>query len=360
MGMMLKDRGFLVYPDPMEEISEFHYIESFTKNLPNLIDRGYFRLNARTELQQLDIEKLLLFLKCGNEHAIERLFMLYCYFASAYIHSPGREEVKLLPKQIARPLVALANYLNRPPILSYASYCLNNWKRIDKSKPIELGNIELLQNFSNQAKRDEDWFILVHVDIEAKASVALNAIQKFRDFQYTLLEALQDVADSLKKMNATLVRMPENCSPEIYFSKVRPYIFGFNDVIYDGCFDNKLQTFRGETGAQSSIIPALINTLGIRHRASVLTDHLRDMKNYMPKEHVRFIDSLNSELRAYQPDIKDLYNECIDQVIAFRSKHFEYAVNYIEKKVSNPMGTGGTPYIPWLKQLIEETKEYYV
>ena len=36
----------------------------------------------------------------------------------------------------------------------------------------------------------------------------------------------------------------------------------------------------------------------------------------------------------------------------------DYAVNYIEKKVDNPLGTGGTPYIPWLKQLIEETREF--
>ena len=33
-------------------------------------------------------------------------------------------------------------------------------------------------------------------------------------------------------------------------------------------------------------------------------------------------------------------------------------MNYIEKKVDNPLATGGTPYVPWLRQLIDETKTY--
>ena len=45
-------------------------------------------------------------------------------------------------------------------------------------------------------------------------------------------------------------------------------------------------------------------------------------------------------------------------MIAFRTRHFEYAINYIQKKVDNPLATGGTPYVPWLRQLIEESKEH--
>ncbi len=37
--------------------------------------------------------------------------------------------------------------LGRPPVLSYASYALDNWRRIDRKNPIDLGNIALLQNF---------------------------------------------------------------------------------------------------------------------------------------------------------------------------------------------------------------------
>jgi indoleamine 2,3-dioxygenase len=145
---------------------------------------------------------------------------------------------------------------------------------------------------------------------------------------------------------------------------VRPYIFGFNDIVYEGCFNNAPQNFRGETGAQSSIVPTMLMALGIRHKSSLLTQHLEDMRNYMPAPHRRFIEEQASVRdfaeRAAKPRIKEWYNACLNELIAFRSRHFEYAVNYIEKKVDNPIATGGTPYVPWLRQLIEETKEFYL
>ena len=46
--------------------------------------------------------------------------------------------------------------------------------RLDVSKPIELGNIVCLNNFLGGV--DEEWFRLVHVEIEAKAGPALASI----------------------------------------------------------------------------------------------------------------------------------------------------------------------------------------
>jgi hypothetical protein len=40
--------------------------------------------------------------------------------------------------------------------------------------------------------------------------------------------------------------------------------------------------FRGETGAQSSIMPTLVAFMKIPHRPSMLTNHLADMRKYMP------------------------------------------------------------------------------
>ena len=180
---------------------------------------------------------------------------------------------------------------------------------------------------------------------------------------------LTSVADSLAEVNRTMARMPEGCRPEVYFLKVRPYIFGFTDIIYGGCFDNVPQSYRGETGAQSSIIPTMLRAFGIAHKDSLLTKHLEDMQLYMPAPHRQFINDQESvrefAMRAAANDgagkrIKDLYNACLAEIIAFRARHFEYAVNYIEKKVDNPIATGGTPYVPWLRQLIEETKEFYL
>jgi indoleamine 2,3-dioxygenase len=286
------------------------------------------------------------------------------------VHAPGLPTVPKIPAHVAVPLVHLAERACRPPILSYASYCLHNWRRIDPKGPIALGNIALLQNFSmpGDGKTDEDWFILVHVDIEARAGAALNAVQKMKAAiaknDVPALAALLDAAAaSLHAMNQTLNRMPEGCSADVYFRKVRPYIFGFNDIVYEGCFDNKPQTYRGETGAQSSIIPTMLIAFGLRHKNTMLTAHLEDMRKYMPAPHRQFIleqASVREFAMKAEQKIKDRYNACLAEIIAFRSRHFEYAVNYIEKKVDNPIATGGTPYVPWLRQLIEESKEFYL
>ena len=68
----------------------------------------------------------------------------------------------------------VAHQLDRTPVLSYASYALDNCRRLDPNGPIALGNIVLLQHFL--AGLDEGWFILIHVDIEAKAVPALRVI----------------------------------------------------------------------------------------------------------------------------------------------------------------------------------------
>jgi indoleamine 2,3-dioxygenase len=305
------------------------------------------------------------------------LFVLFSYFASAYVHAPGLPPVQRLPAEIAGPLVQLGQICSRPPILAYASYCLHNWRRIDANGPIALGNIELLQNFSlpGEGKSDEDWFILVHVDIEARAGKALTALKSLPGVlkydedprQETLL---REALDGLRAMNKTMDRMPEGCSPEVYFRKVRPYIFGFDKLVYEGCFENTPQSYRGETGAQSSIVPAVLMALGIHHKDSLLTKHLDDMRHYMPAPHRQFIAEQPSVrddiIRLADKDgargraLKDLYNACLSEVIAFRNRHFEYAINYIQKKVDNPLATGGTPFVPWLKLLIEESKEFYL
>lgn len=376
MQWKLLDRGFLPTPDPLSGFSHdrFAHIEMLGRELPQLVHDRRFREAAAQALRDgVDWSRLA----DRNGAEAERLFMLFSYIASAYVHSPGLPPVDRLPTAIAGPLVRLGEICQRPPILAYASYCLHNWRRIDPAGPIALGNIELLQNFSvaGDGKKDEDWFILVHVDIEARAGAVLTACRSLAGTMaggddVRVDAVLQNLLMGLRAINKTMDRMPEGCSPEVYFRKVRPYIFGFNDLVYEGCFDNKPQTYRGETGAQSSIVPTLLMALGIRHKDSMLMEHLNDMRNYMPAAHRQFIaeqasvrehvlGQIRSGAEAAAP-LKEMYNACLAEVIAFRSRHFEYAINYIQKKVANPLATGGTPYVPWLRQLIEESKEHYL
>jgi indoleamine 2,3-dioxygenase len=73
-------------------------------------------------------------------------------------------------------LRSVCSRLHRPPILSYDGYALANWKRFEPAGPIALGNIDTIQNFVHLY--DEHWFILVHVEIEARAATLLQSIDR--------------------------------------------------------------------------------------------------------------------------------------------------------------------------------------
>lgn len=372
----IEGRGFLPAIDPVVYLPQYPELEQLANELPYFMDMRRVREELVANLRPLKIDAS----QSMGALELERLFGLYCYFASSYVHACGENTAARLPAEIAEPLVRLSKRLHRLPILAYASYCLTNWQRIDPTRPIELGNISLLQHFTQEASRDEAWFILVHVDIEARAAQAVSAILELWNLKDgdmlenvpLVIRCLVGIDQSLKAMNKTMRRMPEQCSPEIYYKRVRPYIFGFNNVVYELKEDNQLMTLRGETGAQSSIVPAIQTVLGVKHKNTMLTQHLQDMRKYMPRQHSQFLANLEENgfnLRVYLDqckavniqrfnELKEIYNSCLNGLIEFRSLHLHYAVEYIHKKVDNPNGTGGTPYIPWLSQLVEETKEY--
>ena len=57
---------------------------------------------------------------------------------------------------------------------------------------------------------------------------------------------------------------------------------------------------------------------------------------------------------------KTIYNEVLEAMATFREVHFGWAQEYINSRVSDPRGTGGTPYMQWLGQLIQETRDHKI
>ena len=57
----------------------------------------------------------------------------------------GGPTPQALPAAIAVPWSQVAAALGMPPILTYATYNLYNWRRLDPAAPIQLGNIVCLQ-----------------------------------------------------------------------------------------------------------------------------------------------------------------------------------------------------------------------
>jgi indoleamine 2,3-dioxygenase len=268
-------------------------------------------------------------------------------------------------------------------VLSYSSYALHNYFRFDRNREIECGNIGLIQNFLGGI--DEEWFILIHVDIERKAAPGLAILHACLDAaesrQAEQLEVfLATVEASINSMYATLKRMPEWCDPYIYYHRVRPYIHGWKNhpdlpdgLIYERvtAYQCQPQHFRGETGAQSTIVPSLDAMLGIAHKEDLLRSYLMEMRTYMPPDHRAFIESLEAR-GSVRPFIQqsgrvlltEVYNACITGLERFRALHFEYAASYIFRQAQtnnkNPhdVGTGGTPFMKYLQKHREETADH--
>ena len=318
-------------------------------------------------------------LKEKNNDEINLAMSHLSFIAHAYIWG-GHKPQPVLPEVIAEPWVKLANYLGRPPILSYASYCLDNWYKINKQEPISLNNVALINNFLGGV--DEDWFVTIHVCIEDAASGAVDAAYKISHLDKNnsvndFLSQLKQIRKSLIKVNDIFSKMPQKCDPYVYYHRVRPYIFGTKDnpdlkkgLIYENQYDNKPQFFRGETGAQSSIIPFLDGALGIGHTNDNLKHYLNEMRDYMPPKHRKMIEKVENKSQAKEIILKSKlltkeYNHCVEEIRKFRAQHLEYAATYIHKQAqvksdvgtggSVVRGTGGTPFMKYLKKHRDET-----
>jgi indoleamine 2,3-dioxygenase len=366
--------GYLPTYDPAKNLSAGNEEwDQFGRDIPKLLMSSDFRKRV-TELPDFKVSTL------KGDAEIQRAMLVLSYIGQSYQWSDVKP-ASTLPKKLALPWYEVGKLVGRPPILSYQSYASDNWRRIDPNGPIECGNIALQQCFLGG--QDEEWFILIHIDIEKKAGKALKAIEDAQGDVVSsdadkLLISMTKLRDSLAAMYSVLCRMPEKCDPYIYFHRVRPYIFGWrnnpslpNGVIYEGVDEYKGvgQTFRGETGAQSAIIPAADGVLGIDHEKDELREYLMEMRQYMPPQHVKFIEAVEAgpSVRAFvksanSAKLTAIFNECVEIVADFRAKHLEYAGTYIHAQAQatpgNPsaVGTGGTPFMVYLRKHRDETK----
>ena len=374
---------FLPKKDPLKtyttDTRSLKLIADIAAHLPKLLLTG----QVQKTIKDLNINALSVnsIIKDGDIREVKLAMAHLSFISHAYIWG-GKNPEKILPEAIAKPWVKLANKLERPPILSYGSYCLDNWYRLDSKEDISLQNVGLITNFLGGV--DEDWFVTIHVCIENAASKAVNAATKLSYLNEDnsindYLANLKDIVASLKEVNNIFSRMPEKCDPYIYYHRVRPFIFGTKDnpdlkkgLIYEGQFNNKPQFFRGETGAQSSIMPFLDGALGIYHTKDHLRHYLNEMRDYMPPEHRKMIEDVESRSNAktYIQQSKRLvneYNKCLEEIRKFRALHLEFAATYIhqQSQIKNPFGrggstitgTGGTPFMKYLKKHRDETQK---
>ena len=375
------DRGFLT-PHDMDEVTlpeDFDPILRAGRHLSDYMSAG----RVQVFLEQLPEIDMDIHLDKLSDAQLRMLMVHYSFIVQSYVWGEKDNVPLTLPRNLAVPFCKLADKIGQYPLLPYTGYTLDNWGKLDKSGPIALDNIYVIQNFIDG--QDENWFIMVHIEIEAKAGPALAAIPHLisaidEDNDTKVKEHLRLIADAWMHINPVFDRMPERCDPYMYYNRVRPYIHGWkgnpampDGLIYEGVdkYDGKPQAFRGQTGSQSSIVPTMDALLGIGHENDPLKEYLDELHEYRPPKHRAFIDKVRelSTLRDYvltkhDDDMTSLYNEIVEAVQAFRTKHLEYAANYINKQArsadGNPVdvGTGGTPFMKYLKKHRDESRDH--
>lgn len=351
-------RGLLPSQDPVSEFTcypELALLNNWGNALPDLLLEGDFRAQAESwnipEWPSLNIDQ-------SNIAELHLYYVRLGFIVSAYVNQVGQERARCIPSNLAKPFVKVCQLLKRPPILSYDGYALYNWYRLDPSKPIQLGNIDTIQNFVSLI--DERWFILVHVAIESLSGKMIEHMINL-DIRESdqVNRCLKIMDETLKQQLAILKRIPERMSADVYYKQFRPYISFFDNVKYEGT-DHRQVNYRGESGAQSTIIPLVSAFMKIPYESTELTTHLKDMVNYMPARHRKLLRAIQARDGIRKVASPILFNRVLETLALFREQHSDWAKLYIADKSSDQRGTGRTPYSHWLQQLIDETRAYKI
>ncbi|GAQ82575.1 indoleamine 2,3-dioxygenase [Klebsormidium nitens] len=309
---------------------------------------------------------------------------------AAYI-TEGRQKENhsraLVPAVLARPFYAAAKRVDQQLIMEYSSYCLNNFYSVDGSEG-DWTKLRLIRSFDGGP--EEATFILIHSIIEHNTPRMIEVIERVKEaVKAADVAACEEGLKELLKVQERLLvcglQMFNASDPECYVDKVRPWIFGYKNnpdfpdgVVFDGVLDNQPQFLRGETGAQSNIIPVLDALLGIEHAHDALFQMLKELEDYRPAGHRRYLQDMRramwgddvSEPRADvtrahalralveergSRELAATFNECVMAVYLFRAMHVIYSDLYIGRKTAKEAATGGTPYKVYLRKHRDES-----
>ena len=315
---------------------------------------------------------------CTKEEWRAALILLSGLF-QGYLWQDGEKGLPTkMPSVLSVPFVKVSKQIGTPPVGNYASTVLYNWRLRDPRKEMSLENLQAIVNHTGT--EDESWFFMVHVVIELEAVPAVEAIWEGlggmdKEDNVVLSHCLKKIESALINMMQALNRMSERCEPKTFYVSIRPYVAGTKDldafpegILYEGV-DSKPLAYNGASAAQSTPLRAFDCFLGIDHDGKEL-EFLEEMRKYMPEKHRKFLEylSIQRSLRQYivQSQDKDLitqYNSTIETFVEFRDAHIVVVTRFIvnqKQHTVNPsleeIGTGGTPFMHFLKNVRDNTK----
>lgn len=371
------NRGFLPSHNPVSLLPDNHpfhqELNHLIRELPILLKKKQLRyeidkLNCQYKSYLLDISLM-------DSRTVAVAMLILTMLSQAYVWETPDSPATQIPRVISANLAALSKKHSRLPALSYQDYVLNNWRLKKPDQGITLENVEPLFTFTGS--RDEAWFIIIHIVMEKICGNALRAaLQSVLHAKNGQLDSLNQsfntLSNSLSEANKILKKMKEQCDPDYFFNTLRLYLKDWKEI-GGVCFDLDDRTekiyheFRGPSGAQSSIIPALDAVMGIKHQTEPV---LKIFKQYMPLEHQGFIDYMTSNnlkeivTKSHQKELITEYENVIQSISVFRIQHFALVKDFIFIPASKLgiaphkiIGTGGTRVDEYLERRTERTHQ---
>lgn len=288
--------------------------------------------------------------------------------------------------------------------MEYAgSYALYNYRLEDPKQGMDYSNLRLIRAFEHglDPTSSEAGFVLVHIEMVKHSGPLVKGATSLLSLaadhpasaprlplpqRHAINTALGDILSALGRINTAMETMWSKSRPASYTS-FRTFIFGItsqsmfpNGVVYEGVPPEEPQSFRGESGANDSIIPLMDNLLQIPMPDTPLTAILRDFRDYRPSNHRAFLGhvadrsaqlglkrlvlALGEETATGNSEEDDerkeairtsrrLWLKILHQVRDFRWRHWCFAREYILKRTSHPTATGGSPIVTWLPNQLQ-------
>ncbi|KAI1379306.1 indoleamine 2,3-dioxygenase family protein [Hypoxylon crocopeplum] len=389
--MVSTTRGFLARMDPIVALPpEFDAVETLLQAMPVRTQSGKPGLLATGQLGDAvlgslpdlsdQVEKYR-----DNLPIMNALYRDYSFLASAFLLEPCHMRfIKGEPYGLGRSF--LPSQLSLP---------------INPDAGLEYSNLSLIRAFEHglDPMSSEAGFVLVHVDmvknsgplvhgtmacLQALAnSDHLSAQQQRKAFN----DGLCTIVDAMQKVNTVMETMWMKSKPRSYTS-FRTFIFGITSqsmfpdgVVYEGVNNGKPLSFRGESGANDTMIPLMDNFLQIQMPETPLTEILQDFRDYRPSNHRQFLvevkkcaeelcakdfalavgterhSSMTGDDMNLVKQSRGLWLQALNQVRDFRWRHWCFAREYILKQTSHPTATGGSPIVTWLPNQLQAVME---
>lgn len=204
--------GFLGVRNLHELPKMFAAWDVLADTLPQLVADGSLR-DAVDRLPLLATDGLV------EEDEWRRAYATLATVSNAYVWCLGEDSAAtVLPRQLAVPFVAAAEHFDLPPVVTHAAVVLWNWCLVDPARPFSLDNLSTLHGMHGGT--DEKWFFLVTVAIEKRGAAAIAAVFAAYDALAAASEegvaaCLVTIAEVLGDVKAILLRMREQCAPEV-------------------------------------------------------------------------------------------------------------------------------------------------